>query len=58
MQCVRSEDSVRRAFQQGEEDKPYTSWTRKHLAATYEPLLSEPWIPDMDATVKPLGCAT
>ena len=53
MQRVRSEDAVRRAFQQGEEE-PYTVWTRKHLAATYEPLLSEPWILDMDATVKPL----
>jgi hypothetical protein len=54
MQSMRSEDSVRRAFQQGEDEKPYTSWARKHLAATYEPLLSEPWILDMDATVKPL----
>jgi hypothetical protein len=53
MQRVRSEDAVRRAFQQGEEE-PYTAWTRKHLAVTYEPLLSEPWILDMDATVKPL----
>ncbi len=53
MQRVRSEDAVRRAFQHGEEE-PYTVWTRKHLAATYEPLLSEPWILDMDATVKPL----
>lgn len=53
MKRVRSEDAVRRAFQHGEEE-PYTAWTRKHLAATYEPLLSEPWILDMDATVKPL----
>ena len=54
MPCVRSEDSVRRAFPQGEDDQPYTDWTRKQLAASYEPLLSEPWILDMDATVKPL----
>jgi hypothetical protein len=53
MKRVRSEDALRRAFQQGEEE-PYTVWTRKHLGATYEPLLSEPWILDMDATVKPL----
>jgi hypothetical protein len=53
MKRVRSEDAVRRAFQQGEEE-PYTGWTRKHLGATYEPLLSEGWILDMDATVKPL----
>jgi len=53
MKRVRSEDAVRRAFQHGEEE-PWTRWTRKHLAATYEPLLTEPWILDMDATVKPL----
>src|SRR3954447_12635993 len=53
MKRVRSEDAVRRAFQQGEEEG-WTAWTRKHLAATYEPLLNEPWILDMDATVKPL----
>jgi Transposase DDE domain group 1 len=53
MKRVRSEDAVRRAFQQGQEER-YTMWTRKHLRATYEPLLSEPWILDMDATVKPL----
>src|SRR4051794_3825041 len=53
MKRVRSEDAVRRAFQHGEEE-PYTVWTRKHLAESYEPLLSEPWTLDMDATVKPL----
>jgi hypothetical protein len=53
MKRVRSEDAVRRAFQQGEEET-YTAWTRKHLGATYEPLLNERWILDMDATVKPL----
>jgi hypothetical protein len=53
MNRVRSEDAVRWAFQQGEEE-PWTAWTRQHLAATYEPLLSETWILDMDATVKPL----
>jgi Transposase DDE domain group 1 len=53
MKRVRSEDAVRRAFQHGGEE-PYTVWTRQHLAATYEPLLSEPWILDTDATVKPL----
>jgi len=53
MKRVRSEDAVRRAFQHGEEE-PWTGWTRKHLAATHEPLLTAPWILDMDATVKPL----
>jgi hypothetical protein len=53
MKRVRSEDAVRRAFQKGEE-QPWTAWTRRHLTATYEPLLNERWILDMDATVKPL----
>jgi hypothetical protein len=53
MERVRSEDAVRRAFQHGKEE-PWTNWTRKHLTGTYEPLLTEPWILDMDATVKPL----
>jgi hypothetical protein len=53
MQRVRSEDAIRRAFQHGEEEA-YTVWTRQQLAATYQPLLSAPWILDMDATVKPL----
>ncbi|MGH9628397.1 MAG: hypothetical protein ACRD7E_08685 [Bryobacteraceae bacterium] len=48
MKRVRSKDSVRRAFQHGEEE-PCTGWTRQHLAATDEPLLSEPWILDLDA---------
>src|SRR5881227_2403584 len=46
MNRVRSEDAVRRAFQQGEEEA-WTASTRKHLRATYEPLLSERWVLDM-----------
>lgn len=53
MQRVRSEDAVRRAFLQGEAAS-YEQWMQRHLEATYEELLSEPWILDMDATVKPL----
>jgi hypothetical protein len=53
MKRVRSEDSVRRAFQRGEA-APYEEWLRKHLTNTYGELLNEPWILDMDATVKPL----
>ncbi len=53
MTKVASEDSVRRALkgmdaEQGEE------WLKKHLKASYEPLLEEPWALDMDTTVKPL----
>lgn len=53
MKRVRSEDAVRRAFQQGEAG-PYEEWLRRHLMSTYGELLQEPWVLDMDATVKPL----
>lgn len=53
MKRVRSEDAVRRAFQHGEAES-YEEWLRKHLTITYGELLNEPWILDMDATVKPL----
>jgi hypothetical protein len=53
MQRVRSEDAVRRAFLQGEAAS-YERWMHRHLESSYEELLSEPWILDMDATVKPL----
>jgi hypothetical protein len=53
MKRVRSEDAVRRAFLQGETGE-YERWLHKHLKASYEELLTEPWILDMDGTVKPL----
>jgi hypothetical protein len=53
MSKVVSEDSARRAFSAVEE-KPGEEWLRKHLKASYEPLLEEPWALDMDTTVKPL----
>ncbi len=53
MKRVRSEDAVRRAFQRGQAE-PYEEWLRRHLTNTYGELLNEPWILDMDATVKPL----
>src|SRR3954449_10604107 len=53
MKRGRSEDAVRRAFQRGEAE-PYEEWLRQHLTNTYGELLNEPWILDMDATVKPL----
>lgn len=50
---VASEDSVRRALSSmSEQDSE--SWMKRHLKASYEPLLEEPWALDMDATVKPL----
>jgi len=53
MTKVASEDSVRRALSAMKEDET-GPWLKKHLRASYEPLLEEPWALDMDATVKPL----
>ena len=53
MKRVRSEDAVRRAFQHAEA-QPYEEWLGQSLTTTYGELLKEPWILDMDATVKPL----
>jgi hypothetical protein len=53
MNKVASEDSVRRALLAVEE-APGDRWMKRHLKASYEPLLEEPWILDMDSTVKPL----
>src|SRR5919197_1539736 len=48
-----SEDSVRRGLlaMKEEESGP---WLKKHLKASYEPLLEEAWALDVDTTVKPL----
>jgi len=48
-----SEDSVRRAFIRGEEDA-WDRWLRGHERAVWEPLLTEPYVLDIDNTVKPL----
>ena len=53
MKRVVSEDSVRRGFS-GCEEKASEDWLHKHLSRCYEPLLYEPWILDLDTTVKPL----
>lgn len=53
MTKVASEDSVRRAMTAMEEQAS-DEWMKKHLKASYEPLLEEPWALDMDTTVKPL----
>ena len=53
MERVRSEDAVRRAFLKGKAEE-YERWLHTHLESSYEELLSEPWILDMDGTVKPL----
>lgn len=51
MTKIVSEDSVRRALQSLDEERG-GEWLKKHLKASYEPLLDEPWALDMDATVK------
>jgi len=48
-----SEDTVRRAFVNADADA-CAEWQRQHLRRTYEPLLYEPYILDLDTTVKPL----
>jgi hypothetical protein len=53
MTKVASEDSVRRALK-GMDVAQSEVWLKKHLKASYEPLLEEPWALDMDTTVKPL----
>ena len=53
MTKVASEDSVRRALK-GMDVEQSEKWLKKHLKASYEPLLEEPWALDMDTTVKPL----
>ncbi len=51
MSKVVSEDSLRRAFQD-QPAQPIETWQRKHLLLSYEPLLQEQWILDMDTTIK------
>lgn len=53
MTKVASEDSVRRALLTltGEDS---AGWLKKHLKASCEALLEEPWALDVDAAVKPL----
>ena len=53
MRKVASEDSVRRALLAMKEQDS-DRWMKRHLKASYEPLLEEAWIMDMDSTVKPL----
>ena len=51
MSRVLSEDSVRRAFQ-GEAAEPLERWQREHLRRSVTPVLAEPWICDIDVTIK------
>jgi hypothetical protein len=53
MKRVRSEDAVRRGFEKIGAEKG-VPWLQKSLDHVTRPLLSEPWILDVDTTVKPL----
>jgi hypothetical protein len=53
MKKVVSEDSVRRAMQKIE-GKAGNDWLEKHLRKSYAPLLTIPWIMDIDTTIKTL----
>ena len=48
-----SEDSVRRAFKRGTPQE-WDAWLTVQERAVYEPLLAEPYVLDIDNTVKPL----
>lgn len=53
IKTLRSEDSVRRAFEKVLEGK-LTLWMDLNLGETFDALLKSPWILDLDATVKTL----
>src|ERR1700686_2675655 len=53
MSGVASEDSVRRGMKAMDEAAS-REWLKTHLKASYGPLLQEPWVLDVDTTVKPL----
>ena len=53
MKKAMSEDSVRRAFTKASPQN-CTQWQSNHIRRCWEPLLYEPWILDIDSTVKPL----
>ena len=53
MSKVVSEDSIRAALKKLDETAG-VAWLQRHLLSVSEPLLSEPWILDVDVTVKPI----
>ena len=53
LSTVVSEDTVRRALQAMDEGAGRT-WMQTHLDASVWPLLTAPWILDVDVTIKPL----
>jgi hypothetical protein len=53
MKKVVSEDAVRRGLAKIDEAAGLT-WLQRHLDDCVWPLLSEPWVLDIDSTIKPL----
>lgn len=53
MSKIVSDDSARRGLNKIDE-KAGVNWLQTHLKSCYEPLLTTPWILDVDVTVKPL----
>jgi hypothetical protein len=53
MKKVVSEDSLRRAFQD-QTAEPMAQWQTEALLASYAPALAQPWIADLDVTIKPI----
>ena len=53
MKRILSEDAVRRLLKKIDE-KQGIAWLQRHLDYVYRPLLREPWILDVDTTIKPL----
>lgn len=53
MEQVVSEDSLRRAFRD-QTLEGLARWQRDALLATYAPGLEQPWIADLDVTIKPI----
>ena len=53
MEKVVSEDSLRRAFQD-QDGTVLAAWQTEALLRTYDPALEQPWIADLDVTVKPI----
>ena len=53
MEKIVSEDVIRRSLLGMDENKSGL-WLEKHLKKCYAPLLTIPWVLDLDATVKPL----
>jgi hypothetical protein len=53
MEKVVSEDSLRRAFE-AQDGSAMAAWQTEALLRTYAPALAQPWIADLDVTVKPI----